>query len=79
MQLIEATKIRINNLLEQNNMTVWDLYKLTGIPKQTISSLLTGVNKDVKQSTILHICEGFNISLKEFYNDKLFENVEDEK
>lgn len=29
-------------------------------------------------STLLHICEAFGISLKEFFDDKLFKDVRDE-
>jgi len=36
---------------------------------------MKGDTKNLRMDTMLHICEGFNISLKEFYDDALFENV----
>ena len=31
--------------------------------------------KNLRMDTMLHICEGFKITLKEFYDDKLFDDV----
>ncbi len=36
---------------------------------------MTGKSEDPKLSTILHICEGLNISLEDFFADRLFCDV----
>jgi transcriptional regulator with XRE-family HTH domain len=33
---------------------------------------------DPRISTLLHICEAFNISLNEFFEDKLFDEIKSE-
>ena len=76
MQLSEALRLRIKQLLKENNMKVWDLCKATGIPCSTLSTFLTGKSKLLKINTILHICEGFNIQLKDFFANEIFLDVE---
>lgn len=76
MQLSQALRKRIKNLLKENNMNIWKLYKKTGVPVSTLSYFLNGKRELINLKTLLHICEGFNIELKEFFNDPLFDEVE---
>jgi DNA-binding Xre family transcriptional regulator len=78
MQLSDALRLRIKLLLKENDMKVWDLCKVTGIPCSTLSTFLTGKSKLLKLNTILHICEGLNIQLKDFFADENFFDVEDD-
>ena len=66
MQLSDATRKRIKQLLKQNNMKLWDLSKAAGISLPTISDFLKNDTKNLRMDTMLHICEGFNITLKDF-------------
>ena len=76
MQLSDAIRKRIKNLLKEKNMNVWRLYKATGVPPSTLSYFLSGKRELIGLKTLLHVCEGFNIELKDFFNDSLFEDVE---
>ena len=75
MQLSDATRKRINFLLKEKNMKLWDLSKAAGISLPTISDFLKNDTKNLRMDTMLHICEGFNITLKEFFDDSLFDDV----
>ena len=75
MQLSDATRKRINFLLKEKNMKLWDLSKAAGISLPTISDFLKNDTKNLRMDTMLHICEGFNITLKEFFYYPLFEDV----
>lgn len=76
MRLSEAIRIRIKYFLEKNNnMNVWNLCKVTGIPCSTISTFMSGKTELIKLDTLLHICEGFNITLGEFFIDDIFNDV----
>ena len=75
MQLSDATRKRINFLLKEKNMKLWDLSKAAGISLPTISDFLKNDTKNLRMDTMLHICEGFNITLKEFFDDPLFDEV----
>lgn len=76
MQLSDAIRKRIKQLLKENNMKLWDLYKSTGIPMTTISQFMNKKKELIGLKTLLHICEGFNITLQQFFNDPMFDNVE---
>lgn len=75
MQLSDATRKRIKFLLKEKNMKLWDLSKAAGISLPTISDFLKNETKNLRMDTLLHICEGFNITLKDFFDDPLFEDV----
>ena len=76
MLLSDAIRIRINFYLEKNNMNMWKLYKASGVPKSTLSALMNSSTLLPKLDTLHHICEGFGITIKEFFNDPMFEETE---
>ena len=47
--------------------------------RPTVRDVLYGVSKSPKINTILHICEGLDINLREFFDDPIFDNVVDEE
>ena len=75
MQLSDAIRKRIKYYLRIKNMKIWDLCKATGIPCSTISTFMSGKSELLKLDTLLHICEGFNITLGEFFTDSIFDNT----
>ncbi len=78
MKLSTAIRKRIKYYLKQNNMKVWDLCKSTGIPCSTISTFMNGKTELIKLDTLLHICEGLNITLGQFFSDSTFDTAEQE-
>ena len=79
MQLNDAIRERINFFLKKKGLSsLWDLYKSSGVPKSTINALLgTEKNKLPRLPTLLHICEGLDTNLMEFFNDPMFLDIED--
>ena len=75
MQLSDAIRKRIYGLLKTNNMKLFDLSKAAGVSLPTISDFLKNDTKNLRTDTLLHICEGFNISLKDFFDNTLFNDV----
>ncbi len=75
MKLSDAIRKRIKYYLKTQKMKIWDLCKSTGIPCSTISTFMSGKTELIKLDTLLHICEGFNISLGEFFTDSIFDNT----
>lgn len=76
MDLSEAIRIRIINLIEERNLNVSKLSTMAGISRATLSKFLSGQRKYLRIDIIEYICEGLNIKLKEFFDDKIFENIE---
>ena len=75
MKISEAIRKRIKFYLNDKNMNVWNLCKMSGIPCSTISTFMSGKTELLKLDTLLHICEGFNITLKEFFDDSSFDEA----
>ena len=76
MVISEAINLRIFELLKQNNLTVYQLSYRAGISNSIISDCKRGKVKEPTISSIIHICEGLNIQLKDFFNSPYFTDVE---
>ena len=77
MKLSDAVGKRVEKLLAERNMTQYQLYKNGGIPRSTISVTADGKYKTVKLDTIYQIVATLGITLKDFFDDALFEDIED--
>ena len=73
MQLNEAVSKRLTELLHQNQMTPYQLYIKSGVPKSTIGNILNRAYPSMKLRIIHELCQGFGISITEFFNSPLFE------
>lgn len=78
MKLSNAIRKRINHYLKLKGMKIWDLCKMSGVPYSTISTFMSGKTELLKLDTMLHICNGFDITLGEFFSDPTFDNAEQE-
>lgn len=76
MELSQAVRERITKLSRKENITLHRLSLNSGISYSTLNSFMNGKCKSLNLATLLHICEGFNIELKEFFTDDIFKNVE---
>lgn len=76
MILSEAIILRINQLLKENNLTVYKLSYRAGISNSIISDCKRGKVKEPTISSIIHICEGLGIELKDFFDSPYFKDVE---
>ncbi len=76
MDLSQAIRIRITNLIEDRNLNVSKLSTMAGISRATLSKFLSGQRKYLRIDIIEYICEGLNMNLKEFFDDKIFDNIE---
>ncbi len=79
MLLSDAVILRIEQLCLERNMTKYDLFLASGVPQTTLTSIKKKRSGSVKVSTLYAICEGFEITLEEFFHSPLFqrENITD--
>ncbi len=73
MKLNEAVSRRITELLAQRNMTQYQLYISSGVPKSTISNIVNCSYDSVKLRIIHEMCQGMKIGLSEFFDSALFD------
>lgn len=76
MLLSDAINLRISELLKEHRLTVYKLSYRAGISNSIISDCKRGKVKEPTISSIIHICEGFGIELKEFFDAPYFKDVE---
>lgn len=73
MQLNEAVSKRLTGLLQENRMTPYQLYIKSGVPKSTIGNIINCTFPSVKLRIIHELCQGFGISVTEFFQSPFFE------
>ncbi len=78
MNIGEAVKLRILDLCKKENITVNKLSTISGITQSTINNIVRGRNNSTTISTIKKVCDGLGITIMEFFNSELFENLEQE-
>lgn len=72
----EAINLRITELLKERNLSAYKLSYLAGISNSIISDFRRGKVKEPSISSLIHICEGFNIELKDFFDSPYFKDIE---
>lgn len=75
MHLNQAVSLRIEELLKEREMTQYQLFSKSGVPKSTLSNLMHCSYDSVKLRIIHEICQGFEISLSEFFQSPLFDEI----
>lgn len=59
---------RINELCEKQDISKYQLAKQSGLAESSISNLLNR-SSDARCSTISRVCEGFGITMAQFFQD----------
>ena len=78
MLVCEATVKRIRELLRQKRLTIYALAYKTGMPISTLKCILNGRSHNPGIVNIQKIAEGFGMTIREFYDSDLFDNLEQE-
>ncbi len=78
MTTYNAVKQRILYLCEKNNITINKLATTSGVPASTVKNILYGKSQNPGIVTLKMLCDGFGISLTEFFDTKEFADLEQE-
>ena len=78
MKLNEAVSCRLQELLREREMTAYQLYMKSGVPKSTIGNIINCQYDSMKLRIIHELCQGMEINISEFFASELFmeENLE---
>lgn len=74
----EAVAKRILSLCSIYNITPNKLSTICGITQSTINNIINTGSKNPTVSTVKKICDGLGITLSYFFDDELFNNLEQE-
>ena len=78
MQICEATVKRIEELRKRDRLTLYALAYKTGMPPSTLECIINGRSKTPGIMNIKKSAEGFNMTIREFYDSDLFDDLEQE-
>lgn len=78
MSVYHVVKNRILVLLEEKNMSIHKLAIESAVPPSSIKNILYGKSVNPGIVTIKMLCDGFGISLIEFFDTEEFKNLEQE-
>lgn len=76
MQAQDILVERINNLCKQKRMTYYALSYKSAVPMTTLIHIVDKSTVNPGVLTIGKLCDGFGITLKEFFDSPEFENIE---
>lgn len=78
MNIKEAVAKRILDLCAERNIAVNALATVSGIPPSTVYSMLNEKSKNPGVVSIKKICDGLEISIQDFFDSELFDDLEQE-
>ena len=78
MTISDVISNKILNIISSKNISINKLAHICNISQSTIEHLVNKQNKNPKLSTIIRICKGLNIPLKDFFDDNDFEKLKEQ-
>lgn len=78
MTISEAVVERIHTLCKERNATINKISNISGVTQSTISDIVNHVTGNAPIATIKKLCDGFEISIRDFFNDDLFDDLKQE-
>ena len=78
MSIKDAVVARFQEILAQRDMRPNELANRSGVTPSTVYSMLDGRRKEVTINLIKKLCDGLEITLGEFFDVPLFNELEQE-
>lgn len=78
MNTKEAVAKRILKLCEEKKIAVNALANMAGVSPSTVYSMLNEKSQNPGVVSLKKLCDGLDISLREFFNDVIFDDIEQE-
>ncbi|MBR3289518.1 MAG: helix-turn-helix transcriptional regulator [Clostridia bacterium] len=78
MKAKKAVAERIIEICNEQNMTINALANISGVSPSTIYSMLNEKSQNPGIVSLKKLCDGWEISLREFFDSPLFDDLEQE-
>ena len=79
MNINEATITRIGTLSKAQRLSMYELAYRTGMPPSTVKSIMNGKSKNPGIVNIKKMAEGLGLTIREFYDDDIFDDLEQDE
>jgi len=78
MNAKEAVAARILALCDERGIAINALASSSGVAPSTVYSMINAKSQNPGVVSLQKLCDGLGISLREFFDDNLFDNIEQE-
>ena len=78
MDTSTAVRQRILELCAQQGITVNRLATRSGVTRSTVNNIVSGRNHSATVATIKKLCDGLDITLRDFFDAPVFDALEQE-
>ena len=78
MRIKEAVVTRFQELCAAQHIKYNELATRSGVTPSTVYSMMDSGRKDISVVTVKKLCDGLGLSIPAFYNNAIFENLEQE-
>ena len=78
MSVKDAVVTRFSQICNERGIKINELANLSGVTHSTAYSMFDKSRRDVSIVTIKKFCDGIDVSLKDFFDDDIFNNLEQE-
>ena len=78
MQIREAIQKRVEQICEEKKMSLYSLSYQSAMPTSTVKSIMNGKSKNPGIVNVKKIAEGFDMTIKEFFDSEIFDDLEPE-
>lgn len=75
MKIYEAIFSRIMNLCYKRDITLYELSKISGIPKTTLKDIVSMKSQNTRIENVEKIAAAFNLSIRDFFDNDVFESM----
>ena len=79
MNINDATITRIRTLSKAQRLSMYELAYRTGMPPSTVKSIMTGKSNNPGIVKIKKMAEGLGLTIREFYDDDIFDDLEQDE
>ena len=77
MTLQDAVRTRLAEIMKEKGFPAYRICREGGVPRATISQILSGKNGRIKVDTLYQIIATMDVSFEEFFHSDLFRDISD--
>ena len=78
MTISKAVIKRLFELCNERQININKLSTISGVTQSTVSDIVNGVTSSARMDTIKKLCDGLDISVRQFFDSPLFDDLEQE-
>ena len=78
MLIKDAIVLRLQQICRERNIRYNELANRSGVTPSTVYSLMSPSRRDLSVITLKKLCDGLDMTISQFFDDPLFQTVEQE-